>query len=231
MTQSVGYRELKADLLAQIRSGAFAPGALLPGEEELCRRYGAARATVNRAMRELAEDGLIERKRRAGSRVREAPVRQARFAIPLVRAEIEAQGAAYRYALMRSEILPCPDWLRARLALPEGAEMRHVLCLHLADSAPYQYEDRWINLAAAPVAREADMSAVGPNEWLVRHVPYTTARISFSAEAADRGAAQALDCAEGDALFQVERQTWRDEAPITFVRLLYRRGHRVTSVA
>lgn len=231
MTQSVSYRDVKADLLAQIRSGALAPGAMLPGEEELCRRYGAARATINRAMRELAEEGLIERKRRAGSRVREAPVRQARFSIPLVRVEIEAQGAAYRYALMRSHILPCPDWLRARLALAEGAATRHLQCLHFADSAPYQYEDRWINLAAAPAAHDADFSAVGPNEWLVRHVPFSTAQIAFSAFSADREAAQALGCAVGDALFQVERQTWRDGAPITYVRMLYRPGHRMTTSA
>ena len=230
MTQSMGYREVKADLLAQIRSGAFAPGALLPGEEELCRRYGAARATVNRAMRELAEDGLIERKRRAGSRVREAPLRQARFAIPLVRVEIESQGAAYRYALMRSRILLCPDWLRARMALPEGAQMRHLACLHFADERPYQFEDRWISLAAAPGARDADMTALGPNEWLVRNVPFSTAQISFSAYVADADAAQMLGCAPGEALFRVERQTWREGASITYVSLLYRAGHRMTTM-
>lgn len=229
MTQSVSYRFVKADLLAQIRSGQLAPGAALPGEEDLCRRYGAARATINRAMRELAADGLIERKRRAGSRVREAPLRQARFEIPLVRVEIEQQGAAYRYAPMRSQILPCPDWLRARLALPEGAQMRHLACLHFADERPYQFEDRWINLAAAPDARDADMTTVGPNEWLVRNVPFSTAQISFSAYAADAEVAQLLGCAPGEALFQGERQTWREAQPITYVRLLYRAGHRMTT--
>jgi len=229
VTQSVGYRQVKADLLAQIRAGVFAPGGMLPGEEELCRRYGAARATINRAMRELAQDGLIERKRRAGSRVRAAPLRQASFAIPLVRGEIEGQGATYRYALMRSEILPCPDWLRARLALPQAGEMRHLLCLHFAADQPYQFEDRWISLDVAPLAREADMAAEGPNEWLVRHMPFSTAQISLCAVNAERDAAQALGCAEGDALFQIERQTWLDDAPITYVRLQFRPGHRMTT--
>lgn len=229
MAHSVGYREVKADLLAQIRSGAFAPGGLLPGEEELARRYGAARATINRAMRELAEEGLIERKRRAGSRLREAPVRQARFVIPVVRDEIEARGAVYRYAMMRSEIQACPDWLRARLALPPESPMRHLLCLHLADGQPYQFEDRWISLDVVPLARDADMSAESPNEWLLRLMPFSTAQISFAAVNADREAAQALGCAEGDALFHAERQTWLDGRPITYVRLLFRPGHRMTT--
>lgn len=231
MTRSVSYRDVKADLLAQIRSGRLAPGALLPGEEELRQRYGAARGTINRAMRELVADGLIERKRRAGSWVRQAPLRQARFAIPLVRIEIEAAGALYRYVLTRSRIAPCPDWLRALSSLPEGAPMRHLLCLHLADGVPYQYEDRWISLDAVPAARDADLTEEGPNEWLVRHVPFSTAQISFSACAAEEEAATALGCAPGDALFQVERRTWREETPVTYVRMLFRRGHRMTTMA
>lgn len=71
------YREIKADILAKITRGDWRPGALIPSEWELAESYGAARATVNRAMRELAAEGLIERKRKSGTRVRLAPLRQA----------------------------------------------------------------------------------------------------------------------------------------------------------
>jgi GntR family histidine utilization transcriptional repressor len=223
------FRDIKADMLARIRDGVWAPGALLPGEQALAAEYGVARATIHRAMRELAEDGLIERKRRAGSRVRAAPIRHARFEIPMVRREIEAQGGVYRYALMRSERAPAPDWLRARMALAPGVEALHLHCLHLADGQPYQFEDRWISLAATPDAGEADFSAEGPNEWLVRRVPFTTAQIGFFAAPADATQAQALACAPGDALFQAERQTWLDAAAVTLVRLAFRPGYRMTA--
>ena len=83
------YRDVKADLLSKIVRGEWAPGGLIPGEIELAEHYSCARATVNRAMRELADDGIVERRRKAGTRVRMAPVRQARFEIPLTRAEVE----------------------------------------------------------------------------------------------------------------------------------------------
>ena len=54
--------------------------------------YGAARATVSRAMRELADDGIVERRRKTGTRVRLSPIRQARFGIPVVKTEIEEAG-------------------------------------------------------------------------------------------------------------------------------------------
>lgn len=223
------YRDIKADIRARILRGEWAPGALLPGEIDLAEGYEAARSTVNRAMRELADEGLIERRRKSGSRVRSSPIRQARFDIPLVRREIEERGAAYRYALVRSEVMAAPDWLRARMGLPNGAEVRHLVCLHFADNAPWQHEDRWINLSLLPQARDADFSALGPNEWLVAQVPFSEAEISISATAADAALAAHLGCAPGEPLLQIERSTrWQDQ-PVTLVRLVHQRGHRMTT--
>ncbi|MCB1313945.1 MAG: UTRA domain-containing protein [Sedimentitalea sp.] len=226
---SATYRDVKADILDKITRGTWAPGSLVPSEVDLAETYGCARATVNRAMRELVEDGIIERRRKAGTRVRMAPVRQARFAIPIVRKEIEDQGAAYRYALVSRAVATAPDWLRARLNLAGGGQVLHLTCMHYADGIPYQFEDRWINLAVLPQAREADFAQTGPNEWLVAEIPFSDAEISFLAVSADAGLAAHLGCAPGDALFQTERITWWQGAANTFVRLTYRRGHRMTA--
>ena len=223
------YRDIKADILERILNGTWPPGSAVPNEQDLAVEYGAARATVNRAMRELVDEGFVERKRKAGTRVRLTPVRQVRFEIPLIRKEIEEQGAAYRYALIRSEVMLAPDWLRARLNLKPGTEVLHLVCMHFADGRPYQLEDRWINLAATPQGREFDFSTVGPNEWLVQQVPFSDVEISFSATAADPEQAMLLNCHAGDALFRVERQTtWQDQV-VTYVSLIYRRDHRMTT--
>lgn len=226
---SVTFREVKADVLDRIARGIWEPGALMPNEAELAETYGCARATVNRAMRELAEDGIIERKRKAGTRVRMAPVRQARFAIPVVREEIEGQGAAYRYELVSREIKAPPDWLRARLSLPDGVAAVHVICMHFADGRPYQHENRWISLRAVPAARETSFARISPNEWLIAEVPFTTAEISFQAVRATADMAGYLGCAEGEALFQAERTTWLQGQAVTLVHLTHRPGHRMTA--
>lgn len=223
------FRDVKADILAKITLGSWAPGSLIPNEVDLAETYGCARATVNRAMRELADDGIIERRRKAGTRVRMAPVRQARFAIPIVRDEIEGQNATYRYTLVRRTTLDTPDWLRARLSLEEGSKVLHLICMHYANGTPYQHEDRWVNLAVLPQAETADFSEIGPNEWLVATIPFSDAEISFSAGLADQVLSEYLGCTKGEPLFTVERSTrWEGQA-ITFVRLSYRPGHRITT--
>ncbi|MFC0209916.1 GntR family transcriptional regulator, partial [Chelativorans intermedius] len=181
------------------------------------------------ALQELARAGLIERRRRAGTRVALHPVREARFVIPLVRQEIEGRGAAYQYRLLsRREERP-PEIVRARLGLGESVPLMHVRCLHLADRAPYQYEDRWINLDAVPAAREADFAATSPNEWLVANAPFTEAEFTFAAAAADGEEGSLLGLGEGSPVFVAERITWLGDLPITLVRMVHPPSHRMVT--
>lgn len=223
------FRDVRESMRRKILDGEWAPGELIPNEVVLAEHFGCARATVNRAMRELADEGLVERKRKAGTRVRQTPRRRAQFDIPIVRREIEARGQRYRYALVERAVSAPPDWLRARMGLGPGGRVIHVTAMHYADGNPYQYEDRWINLAELPAAETADFTASGPTEWLIATVPFSDAEISFSATAADAELARHLGCAPGDPLFLSERSTWWQGGAITYVRLVFQRGHRMTT--
>lgn len=61
------YIQLKALLLEQIMDGRYGAGDQLPTEHDLCARYGISRTPVHRALAELAEEGVIVRRRRHGS--------------------------------------------------------------------------------------------------------------------------------------------------------------------
>lgn len=226
---SATYRDVKSDILAKITHGEWGPGSLVPNEIELAESYGCARATVNRAMRELVDDGIVERRRKAGTRVRRSPVRQARFNIPVVRNEIEEKGEIYRYYLVSRAVVAAPDWLRARLQLEGDGKVLHLVCMHYANGDPYQFEDRWINLATLPQAKDADFTQVGPNEWLVATVPFSNAEISFSAALAQDHVAEHLGAATGAPIFRVERSTWWEGKALTYASLSFKPGHRMTT--
>ncbi len=223
------YKDVKSDILSKITKGDWGPGELVPNEVDLATTYGCARATVNRAMRELADDGIIERRRKAGTRVRMSPIRQARFDIPVVRHEIEEKGAAYRYALVHSSVEIAPDWLRARLKLPAKGKALHLICMHYADGVPYEHEDRWINLTALPKAEDEDFSELAPTEWLLSTIPFSNVEISLLAGLADQRLTEHLSCSIGDPVFTIERSTWWEGQAVTFVRFAYRPGHRLTT--
>ena len=227
MTDRMGFRDIKQEVFRRIRSDEWGPGTLLPGEVELAAEFGCARATVNRAMQELSDDGIIERRRKGGSRVKLAPLRQVTFEIPLIRAEIEARGFEYRYDLISSTARKAPRWLQQRLSLAESTPMLHIACMHYADEAPFQYEDRWINLAAVPLAAQADFSIISPNEWLVGEVPYTNAEVRFSATRAESKISKHLKTKIAEPIFLAERTTWLSGTPVTNVHLYFAPGYQV----
>lgn len=218
-----------AEILHRITEGPWGPGTLLPNEVELADEFKCSRTTMNRALREVSALGFLDRKRKAGTRVRMAPIRQARFEMPVVRTEVEKTGASYRYALVSREILVAPEWLRARMNLQVGGEVVHLVCLHSANGEAFQLEDRWINAAALPQALHQDFTKIGPNEWLVATVPFSEVEISFLAMAADANIVTHLDHKLGEPVFCVERATWWQNAAITLVTLSHRRGYRMTT--
>lgn len=224
-----GWEEIRAEVLRRIRVREWPLGAMIPAEEALAAEFGCARATVNRALRELAVAGVVERRRRAGTRVVALPVRKATVDIPVIRQEIEARGQTYGFRLLeeRTEAAPVP--VASKLGIAPGARLIWLEALHLADGRPFVHETRWLNPAAIPVALP-DFRLVSANEWLVAHVPYVTGDIAFSAEGASAREAEVLGVSAGAALFVTERATWAAEAPITFVRLAHAPGYRVQTV-
>jgi GntR family transcriptional regulator, histidine utilization repressor len=227
--EKVGFREIKQQVFKRIRAGEWGPGTLLPGEVELAVEFGCARATVNRAMQELSDDGIIERRRKGGSRVKQSPARQVTFEIPLVRVEIESLEAKYDYKLISDSRVAAPRNLQARLGLSAKAQVRHIKCLHLADGKPYQFEDRWINLVIVPRAKNADFATISPNEWLVQEVPYTNAEVRFSATSANTVIARHLRTEIGSSIFTAERTTWLAGKPVTNVRLYFAVGYQMVA--
>ena len=61
------YQQVKDHVLRKIGDGSLVAGARVPSEQELVQEFGVARMTVNRALRELAEQGVIVRVAGVGS--------------------------------------------------------------------------------------------------------------------------------------------------------------------
>lgn len=228
-TEAMSWRRVHGELLRRINEREWPPGSAVPNEADLAEEFGCARATVNRAMRELASAGFLDRRRRAGTRVADHPASRIVLDIPIIRLEVEQRNAEWRHTLLEAAIRIPPASVTARLGLKRTARMRHVRSLHFADNHPFLLEDRWINIDAVPAAKTADFAATSSNEWLIRNAPYTAGDIAFSAANADKELAQMLEAAEGAAIFVVDRITWNKDVPITSVRLSYAPGYRMNT--
>jgi GntR family transcriptional regulator len=64
---SLKRQAIADELRAEIRSGAYRNGSLLPGENELAQRFAVSRGTIRRALDALAEEELIDTRTGVGS--------------------------------------------------------------------------------------------------------------------------------------------------------------------
>lgn len=230
MTETTApYRVIKETVLERVRGGAWRPGDLIPGELQLAEEFGCARATVHRALRELADEGILERKRKTGTRVARPHIRSLALDIRLVEDEIRATGAAYDYLCLYRAEEPMPRTDAAALDRAPRETALCIRCLHYADRRPYQLEDRWIDLDTVPAAREEPFTEIGPNRWLVDNVPWTEAEHTIYAESADVSVAEALEISPGEPVLVVERRTWNEDGPVTLVRFYHLNSHRLRS--
>lgn len=63
------YHQIFLQLREEITSGERPLGSRMPTEQELVEQFSVSRITARRALDELAENGLVERKRRVGTTV------------------------------------------------------------------------------------------------------------------------------------------------------------------
>ena len=220
------WEDIRAEVLRRIRMRLWLPGAVIPTEEALANEFGCARATVSRALRELAEAGVLERRRKAGTRVALHPVRKATLDIAVTRLEVEGRGQVYGYHLIEAVMAAAPMAVCSKLGLAQGTDWLHLRSLHLADGVPLLVEDRWLNPSALPDPAP-DFAVISANEWLVSNISYARGDIAFSAANASADEAEMLGVSVGAALFIAERCTWGEAAPITWVRLAYAPGYRL----
>lgn len=204
------HARIRADIEARIRSGQLRPGDRIPNETELMQTWGCARMTVNRALSALAADGRIERRRKAGSFVAAPDITAMVLDIPDLEAQARSRGESYAFQLLSRNVV----------------EGRMILTgLHVCGGRPLCHEDRVIDLSTVPEASRADFSAMSPGAWLLHSVPWTRAENRISAVTPGRDVARLMDLAPHAACLLVERDTWRDEAPVTRVRQLFDGAH------
>ena len=224
----LGWEDVQTEALRRIQTREWVQGELIPTEQDFADELGCARATVNRALRALAQDGYLERRRKAGTRVALTPQRKARLSVPLIRHEVEALGTTYSHRVLKQAPGPMPVALRLGLAISKSTPCYQIITLHLAGTRPFALEKRWVNLEAAPGFDAAPLDTISANEWLVHNAAFSYGTLDYSAAPASRFEGVHLDCPEGTALMTLERHTFGPDAAVTWVRISYAQGYHLT---
>ena len=215
------YQTIKRSVAEAIASGQYMPGQVLPSEHELCRSFGVARMTVNRAMRELAADNLVRRVPGVGTFVAEKMAQSGLVEIRNIADEIAARGHTHRAQVFALERVPAAAAVALTFDLPAGATLFQSAVLHYENDAPIQFEQRTVNPAVVPDYLAQDFSVITPAEYLTRVAPVQEVEHIVQAVAAPADVARHLALPPGEPCLLVRRRTWSGGRLAALTRLYY----------
>jgi GntR family histidine utilization transcriptional repressor len=226
------YQQVKDFIASKIQDGTWRAGDRLPSESELVAQFGIARMTVNRALRELVEQGRITRTAGVGSFVADEKPQGNLLQIAKLSDDIRRRGHDYRCQIVTVERIAAPLEVAAALGLHTGESVFHAVCVHLEDGVAIQLEDRFVNPRMAPEFMEQDFTQEQPSDFLVRTVLFDQMEHVVDAVLPTREQAELLQMEPSQPCLLLTRRTWMREVPITLVRCLhpgarYRLGSRV----
>jgi GntR family histidine utilization transcriptional repressor len=215
------YVRVKQHLLDGLASGRWPPGSLMPSEAELVAAFGVSRMTVNRALRELQNEGLIERVQGVGTFAAQLGKVASQLMIRDLHEEIAARGHQHQSVVHRARQEPASAALAPQLGVAVGAPLFHTLIVHLENELPLQCEARWVNPAAAPHYLQVDFTQTTPTNYLLQVAPLWQAQYSIEAARPSAEEARLLGIQPSDPCLVVLRRTVNAQHPITLARLVH----------
>jgi GntR family transcriptional regulator, histidine utilization repressor len=218
---SAAYSRVKHYLKEQLSRGTWNPGELMPSEAQLVAQFGVSRMTVNRALRELQTEGLIERVQGVGTFAAQLNPVSSTLTIRDLHEEIVERGHRHHavVSLVREEA--AHGALAQRLGLDEGAPVFHSLIVHHENDVPLQCEDRYVNPAWAPDYLSIDFTQTTPTAYLLQVAPLWQAQYAIESGRPTAQEARLLHIDRAEPCLIVVRRTISRGTPITLARLVH----------
>ena len=184
-----------------------------------------SRMTANRALRELAADGVLVRVAGVGTFVAERRVHAHPLEVRNISDEIRARGHEHTAKVVALTSMSAPRELAERCGVSPGARLDHSLLVHFEDGIPLQVEDRYINPTVVPGYLRNDFTRLTPHEFLMQSAPLQRAEHTVRALLPEGRIRRMLRLDDGDACLLIRRRTWSGER-IATVADLYHPGSR-----
>ena len=218
-TQKPRYQQLKDLIIGRILSGDLQPADRVPSENELAVAMQVSRMTANRAMRELNDEGYVERIAGRGTFVADFRARSQLVEVQNIADEIAGRGHRHTSTVLQQSLQHARGAVARALHVDQDAEVFHLQLIHFENGKPIQVEDRHVLADFAPDCLAQDFTQVTPSAYLTSMAPLQEAEQVVRAEIPDAAICAHLDMKNDEPALVVIRRTWSRGKPVTFARL------------
>lgn len=213
------YQQLKDLIIGRISTGELQPEDRVPSENELVESMSVSRMTANRALRELNDEGYVERVAGRGTFVSDFRSQSHLLEVHNIADEILRRGHSHSCEVVRQSRQRARGEVAKALHVEQGTEVFHLLLVHFENGVPIQLEDRHVVARFAPDCLQQDFESVTPSAYLTSIAPLQEAEQVVRASLPNAAVRKHLHIEETEASLVVIRRTWSHGRPVTFARL------------
>ena len=213
------YQQLKDHIIERISSGDLQPADRVPSENELVEAMSVSRMTANRALRELTNEGYVERVAGRGTFVSDYRSRSDLLEVHDIADEIARRGHTHSSRVIRQSLQKARGEVAKALHVEQGTDVFHLLLVHYENGEPIQIEDRHVLASFAPECLDQDFGSVTPSAYLTSVAPLQEAEQAVRASNPNDAVRRRLEMQDNEACLVVVRRTWIEGRPVTFSRL------------
>lgn len=230
MTKTVpAYQRIKNAILDNIHSGKWQAGEAISTEMALAEEFGVSRMTVNRALKELSEERVLERRQGSGTFVEQQQFNHTFVEVRNIAQDLKSANRDYQAQVLSKRAITASmldDEMRRKFDIDahevdstEAAILYEVKIIHFADGQPIQFEERWVDATKVPAFIEQDFSVVNTSDYLIAESPLERGNYTIRALAAPDEIADALQIAPQSPTLVLRRQTYSVGKVLTFVKM------------
>ncbi|PFG56020.1 GntR family histidine utilization transcriptional repressor [Vibrio sp. ES.051] len=221
------YIQIKQFILDKIDAGEWIVGHRIATEIELTDQFGVSRMTVNKAIRDLVNEGKLQRRPRLGTFVC-APVEKSQSPLLDIRniaEEVSDRGRQYRSKVLKQVAIKADDNIATKLGVMLGTTVFYSEIIHYENNTPIQLELRWVNRQYAPLYLTQDFTHITPNQYLSDNCPLNAIEHTVEAIMPDGRIMQDLKMQAHEPCLLLNRRTWSQDKLVS-TALLYHPGNK-----
>src|SRR5580765_1778855 len=132
------YKQIQGAIRKRIDTGELKPGVMVDSERELARIHGVSLMTARHALTSLEREGVVERRRSAGTFV--APPKVHFNKLMSYTEQMASRGLVARSHILCCKLVDHEPEIAARLALPANSQLVKVERLRQAANEPFALE-------------------------------------------------------------------------------------------
>lgn len=222
------YKRIQEVIWKRIETGHLKPGDLVDSERELARIHGVSLMTARQALTSLEREGLVERRRGAGTFVASPKIHFNK--LMSYTEQMASRGLVAASELLCNKVIDYEPEIAARISVAPNCRLVKIERLRHAASEPFALEacylsaDEFGSLTSAPLARSSLFSTLAHDFG----VELAHADEEVDATAADGRVAELLAVPRGAPLLRIRQVIYSTKGKATIYVLGFYRSDRHT---